>query len=88
MRSEADPKFTRAWVTLGQFYMVSRKNDLAVDTFHKAVDSDPQSPVPRQMLALALSSSGRSDDAIKALQDLLKIKPDDRGAAILLANIS
>lgn len=84
---KADPKFTRSWVTLGQFYMVSSKNDLALDAFHKAIDSDPQSPVPRQMLALALSSSGRSDDAIKALQDLLKIKPDDRGAAILLANI-
>ena len=84
---EADPKFTRAWVTLGQLYMASRKNDLGVDAFHKAVDSDPQSPVPRRMLALAFSSSGRSDDAIKALQDLLKIKPDDRDAAILLGNM-
>ena len=82
-----DPKFTRAWVTLGQFYMMSRRNDLALDAFHQAVDSDPPSPVPRQMLALALSNSGRLDEAIKALQDLLKIKPDDRGAAILLGNM-
>jgi tetratricopeptide (TPR) repeat protein len=84
---KADPKFTRAWVMLGQYYMVSSKNELGVDAFHKAVDSNPQSPVPRQMLALALSTSGRSDDAIKALQDLLKMTPDDRGSAVLLGNI-
>ncbi len=77
----ADPKFTRAWVLLGQVYMSSRKPEEGVASFQKAVDSDPGSPIPRKMLAYALNGAHRPDDAIRAWQELLKITPEDYEAA-------
>ena len=81
---EADPKFLRDWILLGQLYTASRKTDLALDAFHKGVDADPQSPFPRRILAFGFMAANRPDDAIKAWQELLKITPEDSDAVYSL----
>jgi tetratricopeptide (TPR) repeat protein len=72
-----DPKFTRDWIFLGQLYMASKQKDAGVDAFRKAVDSDPQQPAPYKVLAFALTSLGRRDEAIRIWQALAKVAPDD-----------
>jgi Tfp pilus assembly protein PilF len=79
-----DPKFTRAWILLGELYLGSMQKDTAVDAFRKAVDSDPQQAVSYKMLAFALSSLGRSDDAIRVWENLAKVEPEDHDAAMNL----
>jgi tetratricopeptide (TPR) repeat protein len=76
----ADPKFTRAWITLGSLNMAMSRTDAGLDAFRKAIDSDPKQPVPYWILATALTSMHRSDDAIQVWQSLLKVDPEDRGA--------
>ncbi len=83
----ADPKFTRSWVLLGQFYMASGKTEEGLDAFHRAVDSDPDAPIARKMLAFALNGAHRPDDAIAAWQELLKITPRDQDATTILGNL-
>jgi tetratricopeptide (TPR) repeat protein len=83
----ADPKFTRAWVLLGQIYMATKRTDEALDALNHAVASEPTSPIPRKMLAQALNGAHRPDEAIKAWQELLKITPNDRDALVMLGNL-
>jgi len=83
----ADPKFTRDWALLGQFYMASGKPEEGVHAFRKAVDSDPKSPIPLKMLAFSLNGAHRTDEAIKTWQELLELTPEDHDAAATLGNL-
>jgi len=73
----SDPKFTRAWVTLGSLYMAMSQSDSAIDAYHKAIDSDPQQLVTYRLLAFTLLSMHRTDEAIPVWQSLLKVAPED-----------
>ena len=83
----ADPRFTRAWALLGQFYLASGKPEEGVDAFRKAVNSDPKSPIPLKMLAFSLNGAHRTDEAIKTWQELLELTPEDHDAAATLGNL-
>src|SRR5437016_194033 len=39
---EIDPKFTRAWLWLGEIYMFARQPEQALQAYRKAVNVDPQ----------------------------------------------
>ena len=76
---EIDPKFTRAWLWLGEIYKFTRQSDLAVQSYRKAVDIDQQ-PVSYKALGFALMGTGKFEDAIPVWQALVKISPDDANA--------
>ena len=84
---EADPKFTRGWVTLGSLYMALSQTNAGLDAFHKAIDSDPNQPVSYEMLATALMSQRKVEDAIQVWQALLKVAPEDRNAITNLGEL-
>ena len=46
----ADPKFTRAWLELGQILFTQMQKDAALEAFHNAIVSDPdEPPFPRRL---------------------------------------
>jgi tetratricopeptide (TPR) repeat protein len=76
-----DPKFTRAWLRLAAVYAGLAATTDAIATYYNAVDSDPTTPICHRLLAFALMAANRSNEAIRAWQDLLKVMPDDGDAA-------
>jgi tetratricopeptide (TPR) repeat protein len=73
----ADPKFTRAWVTLGELLLVQKQKDAAVDAFHKAIAADPEQAAIPKALGLSLMRNSQLEDAIPVWQDFVKAHPDD-----------
>jgi tetratricopeptide (TPR) repeat protein len=57
-----------------------------LDAFRKAVEAEPDSPLPRRILAFGFMAANRPNDAIKAWQELLKINPEDSEAAYSLGS--
>lgn len=76
-----DPKFTRAWVLLGQMYMGGMQAEPGLHAFRSAVDCDPKQPLPYKFLAFALTSIARRTEAIQVWQNLAKVAPDDQDIA-------
>ncbi len=72
-----DPKFTRAWLWLGEIYKSRRQHDLALQAYRKALEVDSTQPVSYKALASTLIGLRRYDDALPVLQDLVKVAPDD-----------
>jgi cytochrome c-type biogenesis protein CcmH/NrfG len=84
----ADPKFTRAWAFLAEIYMGSGRPEESIDALHHAIDSDPKSPIPRKLVASALTGPyPHPDNAIKALQELLKLTPQDYNSIQILGGL-
>ncbi len=81
---EEDPKFTRAWLRLATLYLGLAATNDAASTLKKAIASDPSKPISYRVAAITLMQLNRPDEAIKALQDLLKIAPDDHDAIATL----
>jgi tetratricopeptide (TPR) repeat protein len=73
----ADPKFTRAWVTLGSLLLRGKQTDGGVDAFHKAMAADPAEPAIPKALAMALMANSEFEDAIPVWQGYVKAYPDD-----------
>jgi tetratricopeptide (TPR) repeat protein len=72
-----DPKFTRAWLWLGEIYKSRRQHDLALQAYRKALEIDSTQPVSYKALASTLIGMRKYDDALSVLQDLVKVAPDD-----------
>jgi Flp pilus assembly protein TadD len=72
-----DPKFTRAWLWLGEIYKFRRQQDLALQAYRKALEVDPTLPVSYKALASTLIGMRKYDDALPLLQALVKAAPDD-----------
>ncbi|MBZ5646156.1 MAG: DUF3857 domain-containing protein [Acidobacteriia bacterium] len=83
----ADPKFTRGWIVLGQMYLATLQKDAGIEALRGAVRSNPQQVISYKVLAFALTSSGRRDEAIGVWQDLAKVAPDDHDAPTNLGNL-
>jgi tetratricopeptide (TPR) repeat protein len=75
-----DPNFTRAWLHLAVLYVGLGATNDAISTLEKAVNSDPSLPISHRILAFSLMSLNRSDRAMTAWLNLLKVVPDDRDA--------
>jgi len=73
----ADPKFVRAWITLGGLLMVSRQADSGMDAFQKAIAVNPKEPITHKMFAFALMTGAKFKEAVPAWQDYIKLAPED-----------
>ncbi|OLB87217.1 MAG: hypothetical protein AUI17_03065 [Acidobacteriales bacterium 13_2_20CM_2_55_5] len=78
---EIDPKFTRAWLWLGEIYMFARQPEQALQAYRKAVNVDPQEALSYKALGFALVGLRKFDEAIPVWQELIKIAPNDSGGS-------
>ena len=82
----ADPKFTRAWVLLGQTLFEQKQTAAGVDAFRKAMASDPaESAIPR-VLGWGLMAGKQWEDAVPVWQDYMKAHPEDVDGPANLGN--
>jgi tetratricopeptide (TPR) repeat protein/transglutaminase-like putative cysteine protease len=72
-----DPKFTRAWVMLGELLLGQKQVDAGIDAFHKAMAADPEQPAIPKALGWTLMARANYDEAIPVWQDYMKAHPDD-----------
>jgi tetratricopeptide (TPR) repeat protein len=73
----ADPKFARAWITLGGMLMVQKQKDAAMDAFRKAIAVDPTQITVAKAVGFSLMTAGQYEDAIPIWQDFEKAHPED-----------
>jgi tetratricopeptide (TPR) repeat protein len=78
---EIDPKFTRAWLWLGEIYKATRQTDEALKAYRTAIDIEPQQPVSYKALGCTLLALQKYEDAVPVWQQLLKLAPNDPAAA-------
>ena len=78
---EIDPKFTRAWLWLGEIYKYTRQTDEALKAYRAAIDVEPQQPVSYKALGFTLLGLEKFEDAVPVWQQLLKLSPNDPVAA-------
>jgi len=77
----------RARLELAAGYMASGMGDWALEVLRQAVASDPQSALARRGYVSALGSLHRTDDAIAACREAVKITPDDPEANSALGSL-
>jgi tetratricopeptide (TPR) repeat protein len=83
---EIDPKFTRAWLWLGQIYAFMGQSDFELDAYQKAIEAAPEEGVSYKALGYALMAMRRFDEAIPVWQNFSKVSPDDSDGPANLAN--
>ncbi len=76
---EADPKFVRARLWLGQIYLSQRQNDSAIQQFRKAVEIDPDQAVSYKALGFALMSEQKAEEALSVWRKMAEALPRDSG---------
>jgi tetratricopeptide (TPR) repeat protein len=75
---KADPRIRQDWtLRLGEAKRAAGDLDGAIATFNKAVEIDPKQSGPRLQLAVIYDTSGRTDDARKVYEEVLKFEPDN-----------
>jgi len=72
-----DPKFARAWIELGGYYVVAGQKTLALEAFQKAVVAEPRQTLTYKLLAAAYKEVKDPEQAIHTWQQLQAISPDD-----------
>ncbi|HEX6811828.1 MAG TPA: tetratricopeptide repeat protein [Planctomycetota bacterium] len=83
---EADPDCIEAWLGAARLLRESENNAEAERYARQGLEQRPD-PRLRQELALALVGQGRLDDAILQLEAYLRVVPDDKDSAKVLANL-
>ena len=73
----ADPKFTRAWVALGQLLLAQKQTEAGVDAFHKAMTADPGQRAIPKILGWGLMGIAKYEEAVPVWQDYMNAHPDD-----------
>jgi tetratricopeptide (TPR) repeat protein len=73
----ADPKFVRAWATLGLYLITTRQFDPGMDAFKKAIAADPQEAATQKLYALALTNTSKFEEAIPIWQSFIRLVPED-----------
>lgn len=82
---QADPKFARGWVMLGEALFATKEYDAAIDAFHKGMAAKPDEPAIQRVLGMSLLASRQFGDAISEWKDYLKTHPDDLDGQLNLA---
>jgi tetratricopeptide (TPR) repeat protein len=82
---EIDPKFTRAWLWLGEIYKFTGQADSALQAYHRAMEVAPQEPVTYKALGYTLMGMRRFEEAIAVWQNFSRIAPDDSDGPANLA---
>jgi tetratricopeptide (TPR) repeat protein len=78
------PELATVHFLLGQAYLLTGENNLAKESFERAVALYPGQVDARRSLAALESQSGRHQQARARLNDLLKQRPDDLAALDML----
>lgn len=73
----ADPKFVRAWLTLGELLMMLHQTDSGMEAFQKALAADPQAAAPRKLYGYSLATNFKFEEAVPVWQSYIKLVPDD-----------
>lgn len=81
---DIDPKFTRAWIWMGELYRFQRKSDEAISALRSAVANDPKQPLTYKALAFFLMAEQKFDDAISVWKQLAVAAPSDPDAPMYL----
>ncbi len=74
---EIDPKFTRAWLLLGETYKLTGLPDRALQAYRKAIEGDPRQSVAYKALGFTLLELRMFEDAVPVWQELIKVAPGD-----------
>jgi tetratricopeptide (TPR) repeat protein len=82
---EIDPKFTRAWLLLGQLQQFTLELDEALAAYRKAVALDSRLSVVYKILAFQLLGAKEFEGAIPVLQEFIKAVPNDSDGPANLA---
>ena len=62
---------------MGVLLAMQGKHDLAIEEWNASIRLGPSNVHPRQNLAGLFRTTGRWDDAVKQLRELVKLTPDD-----------
>ena len=81
------PELATVHFLLGQAYLLTGENNLAKESFERAVALYPGQVDARRSLAALESQSGRHQQARARLDDLLKQRPDDLAALNMLMTL-
>lgn len=74
---EVDPKFTRAWLWMGEIYKYLGQKDQALQAYRKAIEGVPEEAVSYKVLGFSLIEFGKFQEAVPVWQELIKLAPDD-----------
>lgn len=83
---EADPKYTRAWIALGQMLLGQKQISAGTDAFRKAMAADPDQRAIPKVLGLTLMANKDLEGAAAVWQDYIKAHPDDVDGPTNLGN--
>jgi len=72
--AEADPKFVQPHISLGRFYVVRNKLDLAKKQFDAALQKEPENVVALCELGMLLVGDGKYEDARNLMQKAIEIE--------------
>jgi tetratricopeptide (TPR) repeat protein len=72
-----DPKFVRAWLTLGELLMMLHQTDPGMEAFQKALAADPQAAAPRKLYGYSLAANSKFEEAVPVWQSYVKLVPGD-----------
>ncbi len=72
---EMDPKFTRAWLWLGEIHKSMRQYALALNAFRAAIDVDQQ-PVSYKATGYTLMAMHNFEEALPVWRELAKVAPE------------
>jgi tetratricopeptide (TPR) repeat protein len=81
----ADPKSVQLWLRLGEISELKNDYSGAVAAYRAAVALAPNDATSQLALASALSNAGRTDEARKQYENVLKVQPDNTAALNNLA---
>jgi tetratricopeptide (TPR) repeat protein len=82
----ADPKFARAWTSLGMLLIMQNQTDAGMEAFHKAMAADPTSPAIPKALGFMLMNIQKLEQAVPVWQDYVKAYPEDVDGPANLGN--
>ena len=77
---ELDPKFTRAWLSLGELYEHTGQTDEAVGSYRRALEANPKEPILYEALGSTLVGRQKFEDAIAVWQEFVKLDPNNSDA--------
>ena len=74
---EADPTRWRAWNALGVYYDSQEQWALSDDAYRRALALQPEEPTILNNLGFSLLMQGRKEEAVRTLQDALRLDPTE-----------
>ena len=76
--TEAESTHAGGFANLGAIYGYARQFERSLDAFHSALEIDPKNPTAQLGIALTYSYMGRHDDAVRAIDEARRQRPDDQ----------